>query len=988
VKFANPSVWSKWAYGSYTHIGASAAVTNSYNVPTSSGLTVTKTFSGLTADEIQAMAEDDSNPFYIEVYQSLTKDYRLLLNDSGVTVNGSTYTWNVSDLDANASCTVSEHNALAASAVNGYTLNVYTNAGKSNELDETSTGSGVYAQTISSINPYGGNSVTFVNDYSVTGQMQNTATFTIKKQDVVGATLTGAVFKLYTESSNLNDSNVAATSVDNGNGTYTVTVTNADFSKLTPNYDESTLTGYTGYLVETTAPEGYEAQLSGYNVTFSQGNVTVNKVTNPFSSLIHWIFGEVGGTEWTWDSNAQQLVITNNKIPTLTVTKTIVGIDADNWNKIPVGYSTTVSYGSGSVTFNKSDFTWSDAAGGYTAQSTTIPLTKDSNYSVTDGGGTPLSSYKLISTTYNDGDSYSINDAAADTDYSVNIVDTYNQVVKFFVNLSGTQTNVGSTFSDHRVGRLYGTGMVATTATDAATVRAALNAITINSGSIPTAKNVLNQLTEPSGITAKTVEGVDVDWSNMNTDHYGIQWYVLREGNNGWRVDGVLTAKTGPLTITYTISGVPSLPDGFTVTANYSKAVVLRTAASGTAASGTATVTGFTKQGDGSFVGTTTVPNVPIGSYAVSVASAPGIANYECKSSDNTKQVSVSATGGTAALSAMYGAPPDKPTAFLTINKEVEADGDDLIGARASDMQYTFDIAGTDIYQAPVSGKLTVSANGSSQISLPYGTYTVTEETDALNAANTLNGYTWSGVQYSVGEEETSNVTLSSDGAAVTATNTYTRDTGDLTVTKTFTGLSAERINSLTNFTITVVDADGAEHVLRLSDEDVTKNGTSYSWALKLPTGNAQVIEANAGISNYTLTTSYKDSDSGEEANIGDAVVNVLTGATNTMAISNAYTSTSTYYYGGGGGDDYDLPVVIPNNPTPLSPTPGTTTDIPDGDVPQTEIPDEETPLAATPAKTGDNLILWVLAAGASGIGLVWVSLLGKKRRDEDGSQN
>jgi len=45
-------------------------------------------------------------------------------------------------------------------------------------------------------------------------------------------------------------------------------------------------------------------------------------------------------------------------------------------------------------------------------------------------------------------------------------------------------------------------------------------------------------------------------------------------------------------------------------------------------------------------------------------------------------------------------------------------------------------------------------------------------------------------------------------------------------------------------------------------------------------------------------------------------------------------------------------------------------------------------PLAATPAKTGDNLILWVLAAGASGIGLVWVSLLGKKRRDEDGSQN
>lgn len=91
--------------------------------------------------------------------------------------------------------------------------------------------------------------------------------------------------------------------------------------------------------------------------------------------------------------------------------------------------------------------------------------------------------------------------------------------------------------------------------------------------------------------------------------------------------------------------------------------------------------------------------------------------------------------------------------------------------------------------------------------------------------------------------------------------------------------------------------------------------------------------------------------------------------------------------------EDNTTPVAIPEGPTPLaptplSPTPGTTTDIPDGDVPQTEIPDEETPLAATPAKTGDNLILWILAAGVSGIGLVWVSLLGRKRRDGDGSQN
>jgi len=118
-----------------------------------------------------------------------------------------------------------------------------------------------------------------------------------------------------------------------------------------------------------------------------------------------------------------------------------------------------------------------------------------------------------------------------------------------------------------------------------------------------------------------------------------------------------------------------------------------------------------------------------------------------------------------------------------------------------------------------------------------------------------------------------------------------------------------------------------------------------------------------------------------------DKIVYVAIGTDSSKNIIEVHYNYTPYSGGGGHDDEYDPPVVIPNNPTPLSPTPGTTTTIPDGDVPQTEIPDEETPLAATPAKTGDNLILWVLAAGVSGIGLVWVSLMGRKRRD-DGSQS
>jgi len=78
--------------------------------------------------------------------------------------------------------------------------------------------------------------------------------------------------------------------------------------------------------------------------------------------------------------------------------------------------------------------------------------------------------------------------------------------------------------------------------------------------------------------------------------------------------------------------------------------------------------------------------------------------------------------------------------------------------------------------------------------------------------------------------------------------------------------------------------------------------------------------------------------------------------------------------------------VVIPDTNTPTTDIPDVstpTTEIPDEDVPLTEIPDEATPLALAPA-TGDNIILWVMAAAVSGLGLVWIAIAGKKRRDNN----
>ena len=102
----------------------------------------------------------------------------------------------------------------------------------------------------------------------------------------------------------------------------------------------------------------------------------------------------------------------------------------------------------------------------------------------------------------------------------------------------------------------------------------------------------------------------------------------------------------------------------------------------------------------------------------------------------------------------------------------------------------------------------------------------------------------------------------------------------------------------------------------------------------------------------------------------------------------------------GGGRDDRDddRPAPKPTPDTeikdddvPKTDLPEQPVEIPDEDTPKTDlpqapvdIPDEDTPKADVP-KTGDTMGLWVMAAAASGAGLVWLNLTGKKRKDDNG---
>ena len=89
---------------------------------------------------------------------------------------------------------------------------------------------------------------------------------------------------------------------------------------------------------------------------------------------------------------------------------------------------------------------------------------------------------------------------------------------------------------------------------------------------------------------------------------------------------------------------------------------------------------------------------------------------------------------------------------------------------------------------------------------------------------------------------------------------------------------------------------------------------------------------------------------------------------------------------------DEDTPTIdIPDGDVPLTDIPTTdipTTDIPDEDepltdIPTTDIPDEDVPLSDVP-KTGDMSALWLALSALSGTGLAGVSLLGRKKQDEE----
>lgn len=176
----------------------------------------------------------------------------------------------------------------------------------------------------------------------------------------------------------------------------------------------------------------------------------------------------------------------------------------------------------------------------------------------------------------------------------------------------------------------------------------------------------------------------------------------------------------------------------------------------------------------------------------------------------------------------------------------------------------------------------------------------------------------------------------------------------------------------------------------------VTTNGTvtyqdSETTQVQDTTKASQTINASATASHggYTFDLASPAEQTAD-----------LTGTTREAPHQFVVNYVLTVNNGGGGRDDRD-----DDRPAP-KPTPDTEIkddDVPKSDLPEqpVEIPDEETPKADLPQdpvdipdedipkadvpKTGDAMGLWVMAAAASGAGLIWLNLTGKKRKDDNG---
>ena len=188
--------------------------------------------------------------------------------------------------------------------------------------------------------------------------------------------------------------------------------------------------------------------------------------------------------------------------------------------------------------------------------------------------------------------------------------------------------------------------------------------------------------------------------------------------------------------------------------------------------------------------------------------------------------------GAAVSVSAVNTYTLDRGT--FTVSKKVE--GDDA--KTHKNVAFTFGYSCTSDVEGEVSGELTVRGDGSavSGPALPVGaTCSVSEKTSSAQVSG-----------YDVKTPEAQSVTITEKDAALSFTNTYTRQTGSFSVLKTVTGAQAGDREFAFSYTCT----DGTEGTLKAKADGEAASGP------KVPTGTQCTVTEDAkaaAIDGYTL---------------------------------------------------------------------------------------------------------------------------------------
>ena len=326
----------------------------------------------------------------------------------------------------------------------------------------------------------------------------------------------------------------------------------------------------------------------------------------------------------------------------------------------------------------------------------------------------------------------------------------------------------------------------------------------------------------------------------------------------GVTVTNTYSRKTGTLEVTKTVSGL-------TLTEGQKKALTF-TVNGPNGYSSSRTYDQFVN-------GSWKLENLPLGKYTVTEAHA------DIKGYSRATTYNVNGTEATKAeLSVAEGQPVSiaitntytRETGSLQLKKTFagEKNGKDLNADQKKAIHFT--VTGPDNYSKTITYNEFDKDGIYILDNLPTGTYQVVEN----GAEDLYEGYKLS-ITYSVTDgktEVTSGVT-----AGVTVTNTYSRKTGTLEVTKTVSGLTlTEKQKKALTFT---VNGPNGYSNSRTYDQFVNE-----SWKLEnLPLGEYTVTETNADMEGYKLTTTYS---------VDGGKVNVTNKETATITITNDYTKT------------------------------------------------------------------------------------------------